>query len=310
MSITTKQALWLINFLIAAVFTWFAVSVGMSVFGHRLDTNQSQTGPAPVVAAEQARKRSLTEYQAIVRHNIFGAQEVVETTGPGPSPVTPSAGPGSPNLRLRGTVDGEKYSMAIIENRADGQQDLYKPGDRIGAVEIARVERDKVILKQGERETELPLFVDTSDSSNGRPPIPMPSEPRPLPDGAGGDSANALSQQVGPGRFIINREELGRKMANLNQLLTTVIIQPHFVQGKPQGYRIASVKKGSPAQQLGIQNGDVIMTVNDVPVGSPEDMINMYQQLQQLENGDCGRRTPRIPNDHDLCLSIGANRFV
>jgi general secretion pathway protein C len=92
-----------------------------------------------------------------------------------------------------------------------------------------------------------------------------------------------LSQPAGPGRYYINREQLGRQMSDLNQLLSTVVIQPNFVAGQAKGLRVAAVKAGSPAGALGIQSGDVLLSVNDVALGSPEDMINMYQQLQQME---------------------------
>lgn len=289
MTLTMRHTLWLINVLVLGLVVWTAVALGMTVLGRRLIEGLPANGPPPVEAVQRTSGRSLADYQAIVGANMFGAQAApVETGGQNgaPVPTTAAASDADPDLRLRGTVEGDDLRMAILENVRTGQQDLYKTGDKIDGAQIVRVEGDKVTLSRNGRNVELPLFVDESAPPVRRDPgldqdqeVFPPEQP---------DQGNVLSRQVAPGRYVINREELGRQMADLNQLLSSVVIQPNFVQGQARGLRVASVKNGSPAQLLGIQSGDVVLTVNEVPMASPEDMINMYQQVQQLESVTIG----------------------
>ena len=72
-------------------------------------------------------------------------------------------------------------------------------------------------------------------------------------------------------------------MNNLNSLMSNVVIQPFFKEGQPYGFKVARIKKGSPVDNLGFERGDIVLKVNDNQVGKPEDLISLYNQLQQLE---------------------------
>jgi general secretion pathway protein C len=64
-----------------------------------------------------------------------------------------------------------------------------------------------------------------------------------------------------------------------------VVIRPVEVEGN-SGFQLASIRRGSIIEKLGFNRGDVIMSVNDVPVGSPEDLFNLYQQMNQLDSAN------------------------
>jgi putative serine protease PepD len=44
------------------------------------------------------------------------------------------------------------------------------------------------------------------------------------------------------------------------------------------GVRVASVLAGGPAEAAGLRAGDVIMRIEDVPVGSPDDLVALIRK--------------------------------
>jgi len=63
-------------------------------------------------------------------------------------------------------------------------------------------------------------------------------------------------------------------------MLTQVRIRPYFSEGKPDGFLVSRIKQGSIFQKMGLKNGDVIQGVNDSPIGSADDMLGLYKELQ------------------------------
>ena len=57
-------------------------------------------------------------------------------------------------------------------------------------------------------------------------------------------------------------------------------IKPHFTEGKPDGFQISRIKKGSLFQTMGFQSGDIIKSVNGQDIYSAEDIMKLYNTLK------------------------------
>jgi general secretion pathway protein C len=212
---------------------------------------------------------------------MFGAKEAdraVDTTETAETQAPTSVG----NLRLRGVIfdPAKGYEAAILEDMQSGLQELYRPGRKYGDVELKKVGPDWVVIKQGRNEVRLEIFLEKG-------PAVEKAEPRELPFGNPEkltDSNDSLARPIGPGRWMVSRSIVSRHMGDLNYFLNNVLIKPHFTDGNPDGFLIASVKTGTPVRQLGFRRGDVIKKVNGVSVANPEDLVNMYRQVQQMES--------------------------
>ena len=284
-SFSTKHYLWMGNVIVLGLVIWSAVSLSMSILGHRLESDYKPAGPVETGPSNAPSRQSLAHYETITRLNIFGGAGHGETLEGETAPAAPaqtSAG----NLRLRGTIVDEvpARSAAILEDADTSEQNLYRPGDRIGSTELLRVERDSVILRIGGRDVRLGIYLEDSPQgpAGAGPLAPLPGPVSALPGSS--QSLEGLVKQTGPQTFTISRQNLGNRMKDLSGFLSDVLIQPYFKEGQPYGYVITSVKNGSPIQGLGIRQGDVVLEVNGVSVSKPEDLINLYRQVMQLES--------------------------
>jgi general secretion pathway protein C len=60
-------------------------------------------------------------------------------------------------------------------------------------------------------------------------------------------------------------------------------IVPWIGDGKPQGFRVYAVRRGSLAWHLGMRNGDIIRTVNGLDVTSPDKCLEAYSRLRSSD---------------------------
>ena len=55
---------------------------------------------------------------------------------------------------------------------------------------------------------------------------------------------------------------------------------PHAVAGTPAGVKLFGIREGSLADQLGLQNGDVVAGVNGQPLNTPEQAVEAVARLK------------------------------
>ena len=55
---------------------------------------------------------------------------------------------------------------------------------------------------------------------------------------------------------------------------------PHFVNGKTDGFSISEVASGSVFDQLGLQNGDLVTSIDGKPVTNPMQALGLMQSMR------------------------------
>ncbi len=78
----------------------------------------------------------------------------------------------------------------------------------------------------------------------------------------------------------IDRNHLNSQMRNFSTLLSQARVSPHFSNGKPDGFKISEIVKGSLYEEIGLINGDIIKAVNGESVTGAEQAMRMYRELQ------------------------------
>ena len=284
MAISTKHYLWLGNFLILGLLVWSGVALGMFVTGQWLEKQINAEGPVTVDMSNAPKLKNMNDYEAIASYNIFRAKPQAENAqSDKPSaPKTPTKASNA-DFNLKGTIVDQNsgFNVAIIEDRKNRNQELYKVGERVGDFDLIEVAQNYVTLKQGDNEVRLELEMEETkrSSSSRRPSRRPPGPPRSSTD----KTEDPIAESIGPDAYVVDRNNLSKHMNNLNSLMSNVVIQPFFKEGKPYGFKVARIKKGSPVDNLGFERGDIVLKVNDNQVGKPEDLISLYNQLQQLE---------------------------
>jgi general secretion pathway protein C len=221
------------------------------------------------------------DYAIISGRNIFNATppDPTRTTTPQPKPVikeTPQAT--KLELKLAGTLVGaDNQRYAIIEDLQNrGAQALYQVGDVIQQASIIEIRPDCMVLdKDGTYES---LCFAENLGANEPPRSNTQEAALPSPQ-LSGDTEDGIAR-LDAATWRVSRDVI-EEFTNIESLSKMARARPYMVQGQSQGFRLTRMRRDSLLTQIGLQNGDVLQKVNGLGVGSPEEALQAYQQLQQ-----------------------------
>jgi general secretion pathway protein C len=250
--------------------------------------------------------RTRAYYDQIVKRDIFN--EAPQESGP--APVVEA----DLNIKLIGTsLLSKSKPYAIIEDPA-GNETLYQVGEDIpDAGRLVSVETNRAIIDRGGHR--VAIEIPTSDlpevppSQLGGGPAGVGAIRGPLlrglpaamrrklqrlgrvPAAAGDDNSDDNSdsddnsskielKKLGPGKFEVSRAEVQQTMENPAQFFSQMRALPHFVNGKTDGFSISQVAPGSVFQQLGLQDGDLLTSIDGQPVTNPMQAMSLIQAVK------------------------------
>jgi general secretion pathway protein C len=94
-------------------------------------------------------------------------------------------------------------------------------------------------------------------------------------------SGKRRAKGTGDGDTVtVGRDDLQKSLGNINSLLTQVRIRPLMKNGKPDGLILSHVKPDSIFAKLGLRNGDVVKSIDNKVIKSPEDAFEFYNRLK------------------------------
>lgn len=206
-----------------------------------------------------AGKPSLSSYNVISERNLFGTmgKEVKER-----EIDLENLEETDLNLALLGTiVRGGTLDYAVIEEKDKRKQGLFRVGDAVAGAEISRIMRGKVVLSVEGRD-EILIMEEPSTKSNGSRELA------------------ALTPPAAKSSINVAKEEIDSALEDMSKILTQARVRPYFSEGEADGFMISRIKKGSIFEKMGIRNGDIIQGVNNEPIKSPDDMLELYKGLK------------------------------
>jgi general secretion pathway protein C len=80
--------------------------------------------------------------------------------------------------------------------------------------------------------------------------------------------------------YALDEAGVNQLSGNFNQFMTQVRLVPFFEGNRPGGYRVAGIRPGTTFERLGFQTGDVIQSVNQIDLNSPEKLYTIFQNLK------------------------------
>ena len=198
------------------------------------------------------------DYTPLQKLNIFGA------IGVAPTPKASDAASKQLStlpMTLIGTflVDGQE-PYAIIEEEKKKTQDVFMLNDSIfGEAKLVAVFPDRVdISRNGKIET---LTIDTGIEK--------------APEAEGGVA------RLGENEYTVEEAELDRALENLPMLLTQARAVPYFKEGRAVGLRLFAIKTGSLFEKIGLQNGDILKSVNGSSLADLSQAMQLFQKLKE-----------------------------
>ncbi len=183
----------------------------------------------------------------------------------------------------RGTPD---QSFAAITN-STGSSLLYRSGMVVDERHVVAVQQDYVVLQPtGSPVCAIGMFGDAPAVATARV---MPAL---APPEAGGDPALGISaedmeqniQQISETSFSINRTLVDRLLANQAGLMSAARVIPHEEDGHVVGVKIYGIRRSSLLGHLGVQNGDMLRTLNGFDLTNPTAVLDAYSRLRTSDS--------------------------
>ncbi len=271
--------------------------------------NVSNEPDAPVstgVRNAVAGVRTRPYYDLIVKRDIFNEtpQESVR------APVVEA----DLTIKLIGTsMLSKSKPYAIIEDPT-GNESLYQVGEDIpDAGKLVGVETNRAIIDRGGHRVAIEIpstdLPQVPPSQLGVPGVPAFRGPllRGLPaamrrklqrlghPGAAADDDNDNDdndnsddskadkikiQKLGPGKYAVSRAEVQQTMENPAEFFSQMRALPHFVNGKTDGFSISEVAPGSVFEQIGLQSGDLLTSIQGQPVTNPMQAMGLISAVR------------------------------
>jgi general secretion pathway protein C len=163
------------------------------------------------------------------------------------------------NFDLRGTVAcNSSFGYIFIEERDSKKQKLYRLGDMIGSSKLIKITRNTATLRSGGGDITLKVKATIAGQL--------------LPDSPDGSSTSR--------NLTLSKATVNENLNNLNTLMNKAVIRPYVSKGVQDGYIISNIAPGSLYEKMGLQNGDVIIDVNNKKIKGADSLLQTVNLMQ------------------------------
>ncbi|HEU4924005.1 MAG TPA: type II secretion system protein GspC, partial [Burkholderiales bacterium] len=284
-------------------------------------TPQSANKVPPVRVASAGGDRTQTPRElgeAVLRRNIFDSQTgPIDWAAPAPVAEATPAGPDNtvadpdgepafcpPGMRLIAAVVHPTHpEQSLVTIEANGKQLLYRPGADVAGHALVGIREHRVFLRPtGKQLCQLAMFVPPQPMAEAPPPPPPPPPPtsdeRPpaFKSSLSEEELNQGISQVSDTRYTINRQLLDKVLGNQAELMRAARVVPYEENGRVVGVKVYGIRRTALLGKLGIQNGDVLRTINGFDLSSPDSALEAYAKLRETSEFSIAmmrRGTPR-----------------
>jgi len=251
------------------------------LFAAPLDAARNLDGLDGDGHVQSASLRTLDEksgYRPILDNRLFGDAGAYDpgAVPPPPPPPPPMEEPEvetSLNLRLVGTMAMRPFESAIIEDMdTRGSVHSFMPGELVVDKVILEEVRQREVVILNERLIPAKRELLRMDEDKGKPIVTARAPQRPAPQPV--DSS--------PDRITLNRNEFIQDLyTNYADLITKV--QPEMYRdenGNVVGVTAQNISEVPLAAKLGLEDGDVLQSVNNEMIDSEQKIMEMVQKYQ------------------------------
>lgn len=179
-----------------------------------------------------------------------------------------------------------EWSFASL-SLGTGSPLLYRVGGTVETRTLHTVFPEAVLLKAPNGQLcSLTMFK----SPNAPPPKPATPPPAvaeaaaPAPAGAGNDELDKGIKQVTDTKYSVQRSLVDKLLQNQGELMRSARVVPHEENGRVVGVKLYGIRKSSLFGKLGLQNGDMLRTINGFDMGSPDSALEAYAKLRSASN--------------------------
>ena len=275
-----KQPLWIIN----SSLLLLLLIVGVFILVSR-ERVPSREPIKPEPSTIQARvERPTINSKKIYEKDLFDTYIVVPVVKPSdvvlempPAPVArPPIVPALPtpiflpplNVTLKGIVtvsyDDAKNRAIIADNRTS-QEAVYKTGDMIEDAQLMRIFTNKVVLVRSNGQQEV-LYLREKDAKTD-------------PMFAALSGWAEIIHEVRQNEYTVDPILFADRVKSLAQFFDMLDLTTVYKKGQNVGCRIGTLEKDSLGIMLGLQSGDIIVRINNIPATDTAHRLKIYKEL-------------------------------
>jgi general secretion pathway protein C len=267
----------------------------LKLLPYRASTSAAARGAKTNVAELKGEKAP--DPHAILARNMFDPQ-----TGPlwppkSEEPEVAAAeedepGESSSADNLPGACEGSVRLVAsIFDPRHDdwsfasialgtGSPMLYRLGSPVESKKVEAIYPEAVVLKApGGALCSLTMFK----APNAPPPKPAAAVAA-APASSGDAELDQGIKAVSDTKYTIRRSLVDKLLQNQGELMRSARVVPHEENGRVVGVKLYGIRKSSLFGKLGLQNGDLLRTINGFDMGSPDSALEAYAKLRSASN--------------------------
>ena len=159
---------------------------------------------------------------------------------------------------LKGTVVcNSSFGFIFIEERDTHKQKLYRLGDNIGSAKLIKITRNTATLSIDGRETTLKVKATLEGSL-------LPNSP-----------SSATSKNMTLSKKVVNEN-----LSDLKSIMSQAVVRPYLNKGVQEGLIISNIAPNSLYEKMGLQNGDILIDVNNKPLQSADNLLQTVNLMQ------------------------------
>jgi general secretion pathway protein C len=203
-----------------------------------------------------------------------------------------------------------EWSFASLSTGSESPL-LYRSDGEVEGYKILAVYPKAVYLRpSGGKACSLLMFGQEASSSATPPVASLRNEPPPNSafergrGSTGGLSNEEMDQninRVSDTKFTIQRGLIDKVLANQAALMRSARIVPHEQNGQVEGVKLYGIRRNSLLGKLGLQNGDLLRSINGYDMTSPDSALEAYSRLRSADNLSVSIQRRR----KDMSLSYG-----
>ena len=282
-----KQPIWIIN---STLFVLLLI-VFFFIYFSRVSLPE-RTDIEPALYSKLKKERTIqVNIAQIYEADLFGtyreAKKPVEEPLvpefpelPAPQPIEVPALPKPQfleplDITLRGifvvSTDSSKNRAIIMDNQTK-KETTYRMGDKIADAQLLRIFGNKVIFLRPNGQQEVVYVRELDAKMDSEYAIP--------------DEWNSVVKSVSDTTFLVDPGVFAHRVQDLSNLIDMLHIITAYKQGKSIGCRMGQLDEKSLGTALGLQAGDIILSIEDIPATNMENRLKIYKAVLGKQEND------------------------
>jgi len=213
------------------------------------------------------------EYNVIEDRNIFDVEnKIPENFDPGFLDCFAQARPTTQQLTLHGTIvmGDDKLSVALVQEEGNPQKlGVRKDETFFDKYQMMKIDRKKICFQVKQTQEIESLEIPEEGIQLG---VSGPTFT--------GRTTEGITPKTETS-FEVKSSFLDAQLNNLNDILQTAKAVPYMDGGKMKGFLIQSIEQDSVFASLGIRQGDVLTSVNDINLDNIGKGVEAFQRLRK-----------------------------